>query len=206
MDGNAVTWIVVGLLALALVVAIAVIVTERRNRKRLQDRFGPEYDRTVERAGGKRQAEQDLAERADRRDELELRPLSGVARDRFLAEWDRVQAGFVDQPRVAVDDADRLISRLMRERGYPEVDGDERADLLSVDHPHTVERYRTGLGLHRRDGADPASTEDLRRAMVHYRSLFVEMLDAGRDGGRTVDLREQELAQREHATDLRGRS
>lgn len=205
MDGSAVMWIVIGLLALALVVAVAVIISERRNRKRLQDRFGPEYDRTVERAGGKRRAEQELAERADRRDDLELRPLSGVARDRFLTEWDRVQAGFVDQPRVAVDDADRLIARVMRERGYPEVNGDERADLLSVDHPHTVERYRSGLQLHRRDGADPASTEDLRRAMVHYRALFVDLLDAGRDGEGTVDLRERELTETDERANLRSR-
>jgi hypothetical protein len=137
----------------------------------LQQRFGPEYERTVERAEDRKQAEADLAARAKRRDELDIRPLPAAARDRYVEEWQRVQSRFVDDPRGAVQEADALIQSVMRERGYPVDDFEQRAADVSVDHPQVVENYRSG---HRLASGD---TEAQRQAMVHYRALFDELVD-----------------------------
>jgi hypothetical protein len=162
------------LAAIGVVVVVALVVWQGLKTKRtrtLQDRFGPEYDRTVERADGRRDGEAELAARAKRRDELDIRPLPTASRDRYLEEWQRVQARFVDDPSGAVREADALIQSVMRERGYPVDDFEQRAADISVDHPHVVENYRNG---HRLSSGD---TEDQRQAMVHYRSLFDELLE-----------------------------
>lgn len=173
------------LAAAAAIVIVALVVwqaSRTRRTRTLQDRFGPEYDRTLERADGKRQAEADLSARVQRRDELDIRPLSSAARDRYLEEWSAVQARFVDDPRMAVQAADSLIQRVMRERGYPVDDFEQRAADVSVDHPNVVENYRAGHGL---AGSD--DTEQQRQAMVHYRSLFEELVEESSDRPLTRD-------------------
>jgi len=168
-------WIVIAVVVAAVIVVVALVALQRRRRSRLQGRFGPEYDRAVE--GERRgRAERGLKDRVRRRDELEIRPLSSAARERYAAQWHELQARFVDQPEQAVGEADVLVSEVMRERGYPVDDFEAQAELISVDHPHVVENYRTAHGTHVRQGERRASTEDLRAAVVAYRSLFDELL------------------------------
>jgi hypothetical protein len=170
-------WIVIAVIVVLVVIAIvAAVASARRRRHHLQDRFGSEYDRTVEGADRRRDAERDLREREARHDELELRPLSEASRRRYTEQWQDMQSGFVDRPQVAVADADRLITDLMRERGYPVDDFDTRSELVSVDHPDVVENYRTAHGIAARTIEGRTSTEDLRQAVISYRALFEEML------------------------------
>jgi len=168
------------LIAVAALIVVALVVwrglAARRSRT-LQQRFGPEYDRTLDRADSTREAEAELAARAKRRDELDIRPLTTAARDRYLDEWQRVQARFVDDPDGAVREADTLIGSVMRERGYPVDDFDQRAADVSVDHPRVVENYREGHRLAGLAAGGDGSTEDLRQAMVHYRALFEELVE-----------------------------
>jgi len=159
-----------------VIVAAVAAAASRRRRHHLQQRFGSEYDRTVEGADRRREAERDLRDREARHDELELRPLSDASRQRYTEQWQDMQAGFVDRPQVAVADADRLITDLMRERGYPVDDFDTRSELVSVDHPDVVENYRTAHGIAARTVEGRTSTEDLRQAVISYRALFEEML------------------------------
>jgi hypothetical protein len=146
-----------------------------RRTEHLQDRFGPEYARAVDEHGDARAAEKELRERETRREKFDIRPLAPESRDRYLARWKDVQARFVDDPAPAVADADRLIGEAMRERGYPVDDFDQRAADLSVDYPDVVENYRAGHSVASADAG--ADTEDLRQAMVHYRSLFDRLVE-----------------------------
>ena len=172
-------WIVIVVAAALLVLGIVWGATRTRRTRSLQDRFGSEYDRTVEKAGGRRQAEQELSEREQRHEELDLRPLSPRARDRYLNDWEATQARFVDDPSGAVSEADELVQRVMRDRGYPVEDFEQRAADISVEHPDLVEKYRTAHGIARANARGEASTEDLRHSVRHYRALFVELLGAG---------------------------
>jgi hypothetical protein len=147
-----------------------------RRTHALQQRFGPEYDRTLDRADDRSEAEAELEGRARRRDELDVQPLSHAARERYLAEWRRVQARFVDDPAGAVSQSDALIQSVMRERGYPVEDFDQRAADVSVDHPNVIENYRAGHRL-----AGSSDTEDQRQAMVHHRALFEELVEETAD-------------------------
>ena len=172
------------LIAVAAVVVLGLIGWEAlawRRTGKLQQQFGPEYKRTLRAAGSKRQAEAELQAREQRRRELEIRPLSQAARERYLETWRVVQAQFVDDPGRAVATADSLIQSVMADRGYPVEDFEQRAADISVDHPQVVENYRRGhqLAQASRDGSD--STEDLRRAMRHYRELFDELVEAVAD-------------------------
>jgi hypothetical protein len=150
---------------------------KQRRTRELQGRFGPEYDRTLDVAESKRDAEAELSARADRRDELEIRPLTTAARERYLVEWQRVQAKFVDDPDGAVRDADMTIQSVMADRGYPVDDFEQRAADVSVDHPQVVENYRLGHRLARASALGDGTTEDLRQAMQHYRLLFEELIE-----------------------------
>jgi hypothetical protein len=168
----------------AVVVALAVIVWQavRARRSRgLRQRFGTEYGRTVEGAGSRREAEADLAARAERRDALDIRPLDPSSRSHFKGEWQRIQARFVDDPEGAVAEADVLIQSVMSERGYPMDDFDQRAADISVDHHEVVEHYREGHRLARAGAAGDGNTEHLRRAMKHYRALFDELVEDSAD-------------------------
>jgi hypothetical protein len=169
-------WALVAVVAIIIVALVVWQALKTRRTRTLQDRFGPEYDRTVERADDKREGEADLAARVKRRDELDIRPLSSAARDRYLDQWQRVQARFVDDPRGAVQESDALIQAVMRERGYPVDDFEQRAADVSVDHPQVVENYRAGHRL-----AGSRDTEEQRQAMVHYRALFDELLEDSAD-------------------------
>ena len=169
-------WIVIAVVVVLVIVVAIAAVASRRRRHHLQQRFGSEYDRTVEGADRRREAERDLRDREARHDELELRPLSEASRQRYTEQWQDMQSGFVDRPQVAVADADRLITDLMRERGYPVDDFDTRSELVSVDHPDVVENYRTAHGIAVRTVEGRTSTEDLRQAVISYRALFEEML------------------------------
>ena len=172
-------WLWVLIVAAILVAAVLILTTSIRSRRsaQLRDGFGPEYDRTVERVGGRRAAEADLRERQARHDELELRPLAPLARQGFMDAWQGTQAEFVDNPASAIDDADRLIQGVMRSRGYPVEDFDDRASLVSVEHPEVVERYRRAHAIAVSNGDGGADTEDLRLAMQDFRALFVELVE-----------------------------
>jgi hypothetical protein len=167
--------IIVAVVVVILATA-AFLVTDNRRRQALRSRFGPEYDRAVDRAGNRRDAERDLRAREARHDELELHPLSDASRDRFQREWSEVQQRFVDRPQVATNDADELITSLMRERGYPVDDFEAKSSVVSVDHPTVVENYRRAHEISNRNEEGRATTEDLRQALISYRSLFEEML------------------------------
>lgn len=188
---DAVGWVLV----IAAVVLIAVLVAWTLGRnlqsRRLKQRFGPEYDRTVERTGGDRkQAESALGERIARREEFELRPMNRETRDLYARRWDEVQAEFVDQPGAATQHAQMLLEAVMAERGYPVGDEfEERADVISVDHPDVVEHYRLAHRLHHESaetGNTGVATEERREALVHYRALFADLLDTA-DADRSFD-------------------
>ncbi len=129
--------------------------------------------------GSERDAEQHLSEVADRRDRRDIRQLEPAARDRYTRRWEAVQAEFVDRPGPALDKADRLVTDVMRDRGYPIEDFSERAELVAADHPQVVEHYRAAHAVrHAHHGNSGASdTEELRQAFVHYRALFVELVN-----------------------------
>jgi hypothetical protein len=172
------------LIAAAVVLVIAAIVMSMRGKKRsrqLQSQFGPEYDRTIESADSKRKAEAELAERQERREQLDIRPLSSAARERYTTQWQTVQAQFVDNPPGAVASADTLIQSVMGDRGYPVNDFETRAADVSVDHPHVVENYREGHRLAEQSANGNGSTEELRQAMRHYRALFDELVEPDSD-------------------------
>ncbi len=170
-------WIVLAVIVIA-VLAVGWPALRSRRSKQLQEGFGPEYEHVVEETGDKRDAERELRERRDRREELEIRPLSAKARSRYTAEWRAVQERFVDEPDTAVRDADRLVQQVMAERGYPvDEDFERRAADVSVDYPDVVENFREGHRLVDEHEAGDAGTESLRQAMVHFRSLFDELLD-----------------------------
>ena len=172
------TTVVIIIVVIALI-AIGVVVWRQQQRKRIQSRFGPEYERTVEQAGDRRQAERDLRDRAERRKQLEIRPLDPAVRDRYADEWRQAQARFVDAAQVAVREADVLVARVMQDRGYPVGDFDQQARDVSVDHSEVVNEYRAAHEISMLNDEGRATTEQLRKAMVHYRALFAELLDTG---------------------------
>jgi hypothetical protein len=177
------TGVLIAILVVLVIVAVgAVLLTRRRRTDRLQEQFGPEYERTVSRAGDRRAAEADLADRSRRRQELTIVPLDRAARDRYHQEWLTTQGRFVDDPAGATRDADTLVARLMRDRGYPVDDDFERqAAVVSVDHPQVAENYRAAHAVYRANEKGLAGTDDLRQAFVHYRSLFAQLLDVDGD-------------------------
>jgi len=177
MDGGVITLTVIVILVL---VALGLLVGRRPRSQQLQERFGPEYERTVTETGDRLAAESDLLDRQARREHLHIVPLEPAARERYLEEWHRTQALFVDSPAEATREADRLIVDVMRERGYPVEDFEQRAADVSVDHPQVVDDYRAARAVSTANERGEASTEDLRQALVHYRSLFEELLDVGR--------------------------
>lgn len=171
--------IVVAVVTAAVAALLVWLGTQRRRRTALRETFGPEYDRTVQERGDGRAAERELLERRERRERLDIRPLPPEARQRYAEAWRLVQERFVDQPAESVRDADRLVQQVMADRGYPTDDFEQRAADLSVDHPNLVQNYRSAHSIASRVHDGGASTEDLRTAMVQYRSLFNELLGTG---------------------------
>jgi len=170
--------VVVIVIVVIIVLGVVGFVARGQARRRgLQQRFGPEYDRTVESHESTREAEQELLARQKRHDELEIHPLDPEARERHLAEWRQVQERFVDAPETAVTEADRLLVLVMGERGYPTEGYEQQVSDLSVEHAATIDRYRKAHDISAQAEAKKASTEDLRQAMVHYRALFTELLE-----------------------------
>ncbi len=170
------TWVVLVLAALIVGAAVAWFVAHRRKSHHLRERFGPEYDHAVRNNGGRLRAEKELEAREARVRTLDIRPLVPADRERFAREWKEVQARFVDDPLIAVAEADRLVDEVMRERGYPVGNFEQRASDVSVDHPRVVEHYRAAREVALRARQGKANTEELRQAMVHYRTLFEDLL------------------------------
>jgi hypothetical protein len=173
-DPKLIAFMAGGVLLLA-VVAWLYLRKRRATTANLRRRFGAEYERVALEHGSERKAEAKLADREKRVESFKLRDLDPTERERFLQQWAALQSRFVDSPKGAVAEADDLVSSLMKTRGYPVTDFDQRADDISVDHPRVVENYRSAHVLALRIGKDQASTEDLRTAMIHYRSLFDEL-------------------------------
>ena len=184
-----IVWIIVVVVVVVVALLAAVAVPAMR-RRRLQQQFGTEYERTVGETGDRRAAEQDLRERAQRRRELEIRPLEPAARDAYAERWRGAQERFVDAPGDAVAQADVLVQQVMRERGYPVGDFEQQARDVSVDHGDVVHEYHAAHEISVLNDGGHASTEQLREAMVHYRTLFAELLDDGSTTGRE-DVRDQ---------------
>src|SRR3954451_1020174 len=165
-------------LIIVVLVIIAAIVygVQAGRRKKLQNTFGPEYDRVVADTGGRPEPEKELRERERRHAELQLKPLSAEAQAKYSAAWEEVQIQFVDNPSEAVGTADELVTRLIADRGYPTGDYDDRLTNLSVEHANTLQHYRDAHAISERNRGGEASTEDLRQALVHYRALFADLL------------------------------
>lgn len=213
--------------ALVIVVVVGVVVAavsvlallRAQRRRRLQDRYGPEYEHTVESTGSERAADSELLAREKRHKEFDIKPLDPGARERYADRWAMVQERFVDDPGAAVAEARVLVTRVMSDRGYPtdEVDDEQIADDLSVEHSRTVSEYRKAVAISARAADGAATTEDLRMAMVHYRALFAELLDSSTEdlsavssgypfrGDSTADRSAGELPDHEAADDLEAR-
>jgi hypothetical protein len=168
--------VIVAVIALAVGAAAAWLLMTRRRREQLRRRFGPEYQRTVQREGNVRKAEDELDARARRVDALHIRPLSAEDASRYAQAWRGVQARFVDDPGGAVTEADRLVGEVMAARGYPVGDFEQRVADLSVDHADVVMNYRAARDIAADHRRGRAGTEELRQAMVHYRALFAHLL------------------------------
>jgi hypothetical protein len=169
-------WIALGVLALLIVVGLVTRGARRARSESLRAKFGNEYDHAVSTHGNRKRAERDLIERAEQVKKYDIVPLQAADRERFRADWQKVETHFLERPTTAVVEADELVADIMRTRGYPMGDFDRHAADLSVTHPRIVDHYRAG---HKVIGgaAGSASTEDLRQAMLHYRALFDELID-----------------------------
>ena len=172
-------WILIALLVVAVVAALVVVAARSRGSKqteRLKQHYGPEYDRAVANTGDERAAEAKLLERERKLKKLDIVSLSPQAQDMYSEQWRLVQIGFVDNPATAVKDADLLVNQVMRERGYPIDDFEQRAEDISVDHPAVVENYRAAHGIYLTQQNGQIGTEAQREAFVHYRALFEKLL------------------------------
>lgn len=172
---NTILYIIIAVIVVAIIVAI-VVAAQRAKSARLQKRFGPEYGRAVSATGDRAAAERQLEQREARVRKFHLEELPAGARDRYAEEWRTVQSRFVDRPKDALSEADRLVANVMRDRGYPTEEFDQRVADISADHPNVTENYRAAHDIAVRSDRGEVSTEDLRQAMVHYRALFNDLL------------------------------
>lgn len=172
-------WFFIAALVLIAIAGLIVAVSAARRRRteRLKQQFGPEYERTVADTGEQQSAEKELVARERKRNKLDIRPLTPDSLQAYSQRWRQVQTAFVDNPSSALDDADRLLTEVMHERGYPVDDFDQRAADISVDHPTVVENYRAAHSIHLSNQNGDAGTEKQRQAFVHYRALFDKLLD-----------------------------
>jgi FtsZ-interacting cell division protein ZipA len=195
------SWIFIAVLAVVAVLAIVVglWVSRRRRSARLKEQFGPEYDRTVGELGEQRAAEAELVAREKKHKKLDIIFLTPEARQEHAAMWAKVQTDFVEDPQDAVGRAERLVTRVMRERGYPIDDFDQRAADVSVDHPDVVENYRSAHAIYLSQHNGDISTEDARQAFVHYRALFERLLASDSVTDTEVKHGEQRSQTHDHA-------
>ncbi|MEV7969665.1 hypothetical protein AB0O34_27355 [Sphaerisporangium sp. NPDC088356] len=183
-----ITWVAVVVAAVVAILAVGYLVTQQQRRHRLQERFGPEYERTLSERDNRREAEQELLEREQRHAKLDIRPLAPETRSTYSKKWTEVQERFVDAPGFAVTEADHLVTAVMADRGYPTEGFEQQVSDLSVVHGQTLDHYRQAHEISSRAARQEASTEELRQAMVHYRALFEELLEDTTGGEReTVD-------------------
>lgn len=172
------TGTVIAVIVILLIIIGAVALARRNRSKSLQDRFGPEYQRAVRESGGSRsEAERELAKRQERVKRMHIEELPAGAKTRYTEEWRTVQTRFVDEPKAALVNADHLISNVMRDRGYSTENYDQSVADLSPDHPGVLQNYRVAHDITRRSETGEVTTEDLRQAMVHYRSLFDDLVE-----------------------------
>jgi hypothetical protein len=174
---NTTTLVILGIVVVVLIACGAFVVMRWRRSQILRKQFGPEYKQAVRQYGDERKAEAELVAREKRVHKLQIRPLTHEEQGRFAEMWRRSQARFVDEPSKAVGEANGLIKEVMQARGYPVGDFDQRAADISVDHPNVVTNYRAGREIAARNASGEATTEDLRQAMMHYRSLFEELAE-----------------------------
>ena len=173
-------WILIAVLVVvvaAAVIVLASLASSRRKSERLKQHYGSEYERLVSETGDAKAAEHELTAREQSRKKLDIVPLTPSALSDFSNRWHQVQTGFVDNPATAVGVADRLVTDVMRERGYPVDDFDQRAADISVDHPQIVEDYRAAHNIHLAQQRGNVDTEQQREAFVHYRALFEKLLE-----------------------------
>jgi hypothetical protein len=194
------SWIFIAVLVvvIALAIVVGLSLARRKRSARLKEQFGPEYDRTVGELGEPRAAEAELLAREKKHKKLDIISLTSEARQEHAATWAKVQAEFVDAPEDAVGRAERLVTRVMRERGYPIDDFDQRAADISVDHPDIVENYRSAHAIYLSQHNGDISTEDARQAFVHYRALFERLLAADADTETKVQHREHRRQTHDH--------
>jgi hypothetical protein len=200
--------------AAVVVIAVVAFLATRpgRQRRRLHERFGPEYDRTVGKANSRKDrkaAERELTARAERRDRLSIHPLGDDATGRYREQWAAVQGRFVEAPHDALAQADLLVALILREQGYPASSFDDQADVVSVDHPQAVENYRFAHRTLVRPDRMQATTEELRQGLVHYRVLIDDLLEApdhrrGRTDNGPAGQHDIDLRAAESATPVRG--
>jgi len=188
------TWIILGGVAIILLFACAAwVFYQKKQSHRLQQRFGTEYGRTVNDLRSRRKAESELKAREKRVELLNIVPLAPSEVATFTEAWNVLQNRFVDDPKAAVSQADQLVRELMLKRGYPMGDFERRAADISVDHPAVVDNYRAAQAIVVRDGRAEADTEELRKAVVHYRALFDELLRAKETKQDVQSTKEMEL-------------
>ena len=172
--------IVIAVVAVAIALVAAYVLKRRATSAKLRHKFGSEYELALQKEGSERAAEAKLLDREKRVETLNIRDLDPAERGRFLEQWKTIQSLFVESPAGAVTQADELVKSLMQSRGYPVSDFEQRAADISVDHPRVTANYRAAHAIALQLGKSEASTEDLRMAMVHYRSLFDELVQPGR--------------------------
>ncbi len=181
MDMNSQGLVVAAVVVLALIAIGAWLWSRKQQSERLAQRFGPEYDRTLNEHGDRAKAEAELRARERRVEQLTIVPLAPAEAQQFSRSWRELQARFVDNPKGVLMEADQLVRQLMLKRGYPMGDWERQAADISVDHPAVVDHYRAAQAIATRDRRGEADTEELRRAVVHYRALFDELLEVRQD-------------------------
>jgi len=178
--------LMVGLLVVLTIIAVAWMYFRARRSRDLRTHYGSEYDRLVQEKGSPGRAEAELDRREQRARRFTIRPLPKDASVRYAQMWNVQQSRFIDEPKAAVIEADHLVEEVMKERGYPVGEFDQRAADISVDHPRVVEKYRAAHEISLRERSGQATTEDLRAAMIHYRELFRELLEDPEPMGATI--------------------
>jgi hypothetical protein len=177
MNTNVAILIGVIVVAVVIIAVLAFLYFRQRRSTALRSRFGPEYEHAVRQYGSRSSAEQALADRQRRVENIPIRTLAPVERDRFAERWRRIQAEFVDDPTASIRDADALVNETMRARGYPMGEFESRAEYLSVDHPAVIRNYRAAHAIAVRNEQGDATTEELRNGLVYYRDLFEDLLE-----------------------------